>query len=633
MKRTVTMLSLSLVTVILLATAGAGIFLATLDLNSYKTEIVESAEKALGRKVVIEGNISHSLFPLGLRLDRVIIADDGKFGSDPFVQVSGVALQTDLAALLRGNVVIEEIELAKVQIKLAIAANGKANWETPGEEKKSVAGNEGVAPLADDTRKEKPKKSGQPAVQGQVQRLKISELVTTFVNFKDKTKYTATVKGLSLAHVGLGKTIPLNFKGTVVEENDLRQVDFTYAGTVLLKEDGSIQANAAPLTAVISNPKVTAKKLELSLSVNTLFANNTLAINDLFADVANIKATGLFSLILPGGANLAKGRTLDVRGELAVKTLDVDALQTSLAYLTPASEMGGAPRKGLPLEAAPVVTQGANKQQAKKANDNPLASLSTIDVNLFLTVEKLLAKGVAATAVKTQVSLLGGELKAPYSFGLSGGDVKGSLSGKLAKAPPSWQVQAQASGIQAGPLATTLANKKGIDGVIAGNANITGSNLEWPAIAPQLNGSAAFTFTKGYVADISFLPLEVTKALKLPDGLRIDKASSSFAIQSGVARTQDILVDSSLVTAKGKGFINLPAENLDLRVDVLPGGVPPVIPLIIDGSLYAPAVNLSARGLLEKTAKGIIESPQDAAKLLKQPKSIGKELKGILKRK
>ena len=632
MKRTLTMLSLSLVTVILLAIAGAGIFLATLDLNSYKAEIIESAEKALGRKVVIEGNISHSLFPLGLRLDRVIIADDGKFGSDPFVLVSGVALQTDLAALLRGNVLIEEIDIAKVQVKLAIAANGKANWETPSEGEKSVAGNDGVAPLADDTRKEKPKKSGQPAVQGQVQQFKISELVTSFVNFKDKTKYTATVKGLSLAHVGLGKTIPLNFKGTVVEENDLRQVDFTYVGTVLLKEDGSIQANAAPLTAVISNPKVTAKKLELSLSVNTLFANNTLAINDMFADVANIKATGLFSLILPGGANLAKGRTLDVRGELAVKTLDVDALQTSLAYLTPASEMGRAPQKGLPLETAPVVTQG-NKQPAKKANANPLASLSTLDANLFLTVEKLLAKGVAITAVKTQVSLLGGELKAPYSFGLSGGDVKGSLSGKLAKTPPSWQAQAQASGIQAGPLAATLANKKGIDGVIAGNANITGSNLEWPAIAPQLNGSAAFTLTKGYVADISFLPLEVTKALKLPDGLRIDKASSSFAIQSGVARTQDILVDSSLVTAKGKGFINLVAENLDLRVDVLPGGAPPVIPLIIDGSLYAPAVNLSARGLLEKTAKGIIESPQDAVKLLKQPKSIGKELKGILKRK
>jgi len=625
MKRTLVILVLSTVTVVLLALVGAGIFLATLDLNAYKAHISSAAEAALGRKVVMEGNISHSLFPLGLRLDRVILADDGKYGSEPFVQASGVSLQTDLFGLLRGDLVVESILLDKLSLKLAIAANGTPNWEMA-KENPGTSRQEGVTTLADEAKPAKPATSGQPALEGRINLLEVSEIAAIFMDFRDNSKYTASIQGLSLNNVGLGNTIPLKVSGTIKEDNDLRQADFTLAGSVQVKADGSVQANVSPLTTIISNPKVTANKLELALSANTLFAANTLAVNDLALEVAKVKATGLFSIILPGGANLEKGRTLDLRGELAVAEVDVDTLQASLAFLTPASKMGRAPQQG--QGKTPVVAQGKN--QAKQ--DDGLAALAAMDVNLALTVGKLVAGGVAAEKIQTRVALLGGDLNAPYSFGLSGGAVSGTLTGKLAKSPPSWRIQTEASGIQAGPLARTLTKKKGFDGIVAGKADISGNRLAWPDAAPDLNGTASMAMTMGYVPDVSFLPKEVTRAVNLPDGLRIDRASASFALKKGVAQTNDILVSSSLVTARGAGYINIPAENLELRIDVLPGGIPPAIPLIVDGSMYSPSVDLSARGLLENTARGIVETPKDAVKILeKAPKSIGKEIKGIFR--
>ena len=100
---------LVLVALVLLAVAGAGIFISTLDLSTYRSQLSQVAEEALGRPVMIEGEIGHSFMPLGLSLERVIVKDTAEFGSGEFLMVEDVALRVDLQRLATGNISVDEV--------------------------------------------------------------------------------------------------------------------------------------------------------------------------------------------------------------------------------------------------------------------------------------------------------------------------------------------------------------------------------------------------------------------------------------------------------------------------------------------------------------------------------------------
>ena len=87
MKRFLFSTVLVVVALVLLVVAGAGIFLSTLDLGKYRGQLSTVAEKALGRSVVIEGDIGHSFLPLGLSLERVIVKNTSEFGAENFLLV------------------------------------------------------------------------------------------------------------------------------------------------------------------------------------------------------------------------------------------------------------------------------------------------------------------------------------------------------------------------------------------------------------------------------------------------------------------------------------------------------------------------------------------------------------------
>ncbi len=139
------------------------------------------------------------------------------------------------------------------------------------------------------------------------------------------------------------------------------------------------------------------------------------------------------------------------------------------------------------------------------------------------------------------------------------------------------------------------------------------------------------------------------------DGIPVRKGEGVFAIQRGLVTIQKLDVDSPLATAQGKGQVHLVHETLNIMMDVQPGGIPPSIPLIIDGTFAKPSFNWHASRMLEDTAREIINDPvgsvgrvldvrdelkaggkvarENIKDVGKELESVGKGIEGLFKRK
>ena len=86
-------LIITVVVLILLLVAGAGILVATVDPNDYKDDIIKLVKESTGRTLTLEGDLGFTFFPaLGVSLGEAQLSNASGFGDQPFAQVSQVIL-------------------------------------------------------------------------------------------------------------------------------------------------------------------------------------------------------------------------------------------------------------------------------------------------------------------------------------------------------------------------------------------------------------------------------------------------------------------------------------------------------------------------------------------------------------
>ena len=126
------MRKLALAVVLAVIVIGAGTFLATFEIEDYRSRIAAEASDALGRRVALDGPIR-----LGLSLHPTITVDGARIanvegGSGPeMIRLARLEARIDLLASLGGNVVIERIALKGLDILLEQFADGRDNFTFP----------------------------------------------------------------------------------------------------------------------------------------------------------------------------------------------------------------------------------------------------------------------------------------------------------------------------------------------------------------------------------------------------------------------------------------------------------------------------------------------------------------------
>ena len=123
-------LIITVVVLVLLLVAGAGILVATVDPNDYKDDIIKLVKESTGRTLTLEGDLGFTFFPaLGVSLGEAQLSNASGFGDQPFAKVSQLGVSVDLLSLLKFSVQADTIVLDGLRVNLQKNKNGNTNWD------------------------------------------------------------------------------------------------------------------------------------------------------------------------------------------------------------------------------------------------------------------------------------------------------------------------------------------------------------------------------------------------------------------------------------------------------------------------------------------------------------------------
>jgi AsmA protein len=123
---------IAIAVIVVVIIAGAAIFVATFDVNKYRGTIQAQLQQHLGRPVQL-GDMHLKLFPPGITVQNLAIADDPRFNSDaPFVKASQLDVSVKLLPLLHKDVQIRSLNLERPTVNLVKNKAGQWNFASLG---------------------------------------------------------------------------------------------------------------------------------------------------------------------------------------------------------------------------------------------------------------------------------------------------------------------------------------------------------------------------------------------------------------------------------------------------------------------------------------------------------------------
>ncbi len=108
---------------------GIVVLVLVFDWNWIKGFVEREASKALGRTVVIEGDLDVQLSwsPL-VRMDHIRIANASWSPEPSMLTLQRLVFRLDLRELLRGRLVLPTVELVEPVLRLETSEQGQPNW-------------------------------------------------------------------------------------------------------------------------------------------------------------------------------------------------------------------------------------------------------------------------------------------------------------------------------------------------------------------------------------------------------------------------------------------------------------------------------------------------------------------------
>jgi len=299
-----------------------------------------------------------------------------------------------------------------------------------------------------------------------------------------------------------------------------------------------------------------------------------------------------------GNGSVQLGTPLKIAGALHFAELDLARLAGARPASSQAKGKAGSPAPDAPLD---------------------LSSLRTIDASIKVDAERLGYGRVFAGPVATTLAISEGVAsldlpESPFYGGRMAANLKADGTGEGA----SIALKASIAGASAAPLLIDLANFKHLEGALQAQFDIAGAGATTGALKRALQGAANVRFSDGAIRGIDVADVYNNLVGLMSSGFKQNENSAtgftelgaSFAIENGVARTEDIKLIGPLVRMRGSGEANLPNDQLNFRLDprvvaslegqgadIATEGIG--VPVMIEGSFAAPRIYPDLSGLLK----------------------------------
>jgi len=619
--------------VVLLFIVAAISFILLFDPNDFRERIATETREATGRELLIEGDLDVSFFPwLAIGMGKTSLGNAPGFGEQPFASFESAKLSVRLLPLLfGGNVSIGTAELDSLQINLAVARNGRSNWQDLLQDS-----------AADALAAAEPDAHDRDPLSLDIASINVNDASLIYSDAQSGDTYRLTDINLSSGRVAAGEAVPLSaglnfemqpadmrgdaeFETTIRFDTDeqtitLGEIEMSLVGVEMsanfdpidyaseLVMTGSLRVDAFSLPSLMARlniePPETVDpgalgKIYLDSQATITTSKVTLADVELVIDDTTMR--GEVTLALDGSGRIGFG----LQGD----SIDLDG------YMAPVPEATSSAADEVPVEI-------------------PVDLIRTLNLSGSLQVGAANLTGMKFENVDVKIQARDGDLRLrPVTANLFDGTYKGDVRINATGATPVLSVNENISGVNLGALAKAMFDTEQVTGTISGSFVLSGSGADLAAIQQDLDGNLNFELLDGAFegTDVWYELRRARALLKqerapepvLPARTQFSNVRASGPVTDGIFRNNDLLAELPFMRLTGKGSVDLPKAEIDYQLtarvlekpefasgateEELNEFTEAVIPLRISGPLASPSIKPDLEGMLKQKVRDELE--------------------------
>lgn len=560
-----------------LVVLGVVALLLLFDPNAYRGDLERLVQQKAGRPLHINGKLDLKLFPwLAISTGEITLGNPPGYGSEPFLTVRQASVGVRLLPLLHKRLEVSRLAVDGFTAHLISRSDSDNNWRDLTESRNpSPPPDSGAAPpqgsiagvdiknssltLTDEARKSVTEISNFELHTGAIDGSSPVAIRLEF-DYGDAAKKAAT-------HIAVAsRAVKLDTKAGTLAPTDL---DVKFGDLALqLSATGEHLFTNRLLTGKLTLAALSPRKLLDSFGIAPPVTRDPKALSALSVQSdyrLTQKQLRLSNLVL----------TLDdthVRGEAGVDDLDTMALSYDLKVDAINADRYLAP---VPKEAPPKPAAGPGA--SKPPTRLPVEALRKLNVRGSLQVGTATLSGLVLTGVSLPLAANDGRIHlGPTQAHLFGGTYNGDVV--LDARPTQAQValNEHLKGVDVGAVAKATLDTKRLSGHGDANAVLTGVGNTDQDILRSLAGKIDVNVKEGAITGID-LWYELRRAQAVikrtaipartgPEQTAFNKLSGSATLDKGIARNDDLSVETDYLKAHGKGTLDLGSKAIDYQV-------------------------------------------------------------------
>jgi len=516
------------------------------DTNKLKGELERVVKQETGRTLKLEGDLRLAFWPsIGASMGRASLSE--RASTESFASIESAHVAVALLPLLRGQTLVDQVQLSGLKVNLVKRADGKFNFE-------DLLGAGAAAPAGKPSGAAAARESGGSQVNFDISGVRIEHASISYRDLKSGQQLAISDLRLQTGRVASG--VPGKLELSAAIKGSKPDIDAAFSlSTAYLFDTGR---KTVALNGIESRIKVTSPALpqetvtvpitgsvQVDLGKDTARAELSAKVDD-----SNIRA----KLGLEGLAPASYSFDVDV------DRLDVDR------YFPPAPQARGGAGGG------PAARKGA----APADTPVDLSWLKDLNARGKLRVGQLQVQHLKLSEVKTEVRAARGRAElGPHSANLYQGTLVGALA--LDGNASRMSLKDKLSDISIGPLVKDLTQRDMIEG--RGNValDVQASGATVNAMKKSLAGNAQVALRNGAIKGFNVgEALRKAKSLigsKTAQSQAADQSqqtdfsemTASFVIRNGVAHNDDLSVKSPLIRVGGSGDIDIGNSRIEYR--------------------------------------------------------------------
>lgn len=628
--------------IVLIVFAAIGIISAPylISTETFKNKLIQRINQSSGYAVTINGEIKIGIFPtVTAYLGNVTVHNIANSSLQPFIQAKSITADIELLPLLHKEVIVKSLALESPEITLHTDTGGRINWKP------------GMAQADAATEQNKPAPAATPLQNFLLNNASISHGSLIYLN--EKLAKDWTIKDIDL-EVELKKSSVLTLAGTI-KWND-RPVNLRMEIDTL---EQAITGQPFKIKSALKNDL-------MAFDADGVWKTDAYMgkINAAFVSLRDFMLwmrpsekfpPQLRPLIFNIGGDADCGTTYCNITNSALKLDEIRASgNISANWANPVPQLMAdlitdeldlnlfLPAEKVDMSNDGLFTPALAAEKSLEWSNEPFdtAALQAADLDLKISVNKILACNVTAANTSLTVKLQRGRLVA----GIADADFYGGKASISIEAEPigktlSLDQRISLSGIQIEPLLKDALNDDRMSGTGDIKLNMESVGKNPFDLVSGLSGGGYFKIENGAFKGFNLAEMarnvQSAFGVRKPGESRTDftEVAGTFTINQGIITNSDLSMKAPFIRLTGSGKISLPLSTIEYRllpqfVDTAQGQggkdktAMAAVPIIVEGRLDDPSFRPDVKSIV----KDAIENPDKVKQQLKGAKGAIKDM-------